>query len=670
MSLALRRALGALGGAFGALPLLPLARSLAERLAGPATLPGAERAAGDIKAATWTELLVLILVLPAAALFFGRVVPALIHRLGGFSVALPGVAMGSAFLLWRLGVRPQIALPAALAAATAVTALTILGPRLLGRRAVQMPEEAQPSPPEEDGLRVGWLAVTLALVVLFAAAVRIVGVTKGPPELFEEGQIVAPVQVYLAGGAPYVDTYPVHGWGTDGGVDAATARLFGSTLEVVRLRRSLTAALGVPALALACWALFRRPLWSLAAFGLALGLCPWPSERQMPAFAGLAALVWAARSGRRRAWFLAGVVAACALFYALEYGSFLIAAGVLTAATLGLLEREWRRAIRVAAVFSAGIAAGSTPFLWVLARQNAARDFLRTSFRELPATIGDVWGLPAGSAVPLAAKGGLQEVARAVLFREGLPWALHVLVLALAVAVLLWRASVPGLSRTDRAALAATWFAILAMRGALGRADPGHLVMHGVFIALPAAWLLFRARSAARARWVLAPVLGLVLVVATRPQNAAKYAWSRLRGSAAPAECMRALAGGRAIVPCWQADEFETLRGWTDATLSPTETFFDFGNEPGLYFLLERRPPVRFPCAPFYEPEAAQREVIAALEREKPPVAILSSGSWRDNFDGVPTRDRAPLVAAYLDEHYDAGERLGPRTLARRREAP
>ena len=348
----MRRALGALGGAFGALPLLPLARSLAERLAGPATLPGAERLAGDIKAATWAELLVLILVLPAVALLFGRVVPALIHRLGGFCVALPGVAMGSAFVLWRLGVRPQIALPAGLAAAGTVTALTILGPRLLGRRAVQTREEAQPSPPEEDGLRVGWPPVALALVVLFAAAVRIVDVTKGPPELFEEGQILAPVQVYLAGGAPYVDTYPVHGWGTDGGVDAVTARLFGSTLEVVRLRRSLTAALGVPALALACWALFRRPLWSLAAFGFALGLCPYPSERQMPAFAGLAALVWAARSGRRRAWLLAGVVAACALFYALEYGVFLIAAGVLTVATLGLLEREWRRAIRVAAASS------------------------------------------------------------------------------------------------------------------------------------------------------------------------------------------------------------------------------------------------------------------------------------------------------------------------------
>jgi hypothetical protein len=670
VSLALRRALAALGGAFGALPLLPPARGLAARLAGPPILPGAERLAGDIKAATWAELAVLIFVLPAAAFFFGRMLPAWIRRRGGFCVALPGLAMGSAFVLWRLGMRPRIALPAGLAAAAAVTALTILAPRLLGRRAVPEKEAPPSAPEEEDGARIGRAPAAAVLISITALSILIVEPTRGPAELFEEGQILTPAQEYVAGGAPYVDTYPVHGWGTDGGVDAVAARLFGPTLEVIRMRRWLWAVLGVPFLAIACWALFRRPPWSLAAFGLALSLCPYPSERQMPAFAGLAALVWAARSGRRRAWLVAGAVAACALFYALEYGAFLIAAAALTVATLGVLERSWLRAARAGVALASGVAIGSAPFVWSLARHGALMEFLRTSFRELPATISDVWGLPAGSAVPLAAKGDLLEAARALLFGEGLAWALHVSILGLAVAVVLWRASVPGLSRTDRAALAATWFAILAMRAALGRADYGHLVMHGVFVALPAAWLVFRASRAAHGKWLLAPAMALGLIVAVRPLGAARVAWKGLRSAAGDPECLRPLPGGRAILPCWQADEIGTLRAWMDGVLSPSETYFDFGNEPGLYFLLERRPPVRFPCAPFYEPEAAQREVIAALEREKPPVAILSSGAWPDTVDGIATHYRAPLVAAYLDEHYAAAERLGPRTLARRRHAP
>jgi hypothetical protein len=674
--LALRRALGGLGGAIGALPSLPIARGLAERWVGPATLPGAERLAGDVKAATWAELAVFVFLVPTSAFLFGRLLPDVIRRRGGFCVALPGIAMGGAFLLWRSGaegaVGAEVSLLAGLAAAAGVMALSILGPRLLGLSVVPRPPEVpKPANGEDESVgRVrGWV-VGIVLVVIFAAAVRIVGPMRGAIELFEEGQILTPMGVYLAGGAPYRDTYPVHGWGTDGGVDALAAKLFGPTFEVMRSRRALWAALGVPALALACWALFRRPLWSLGAFGLALSLCPYPSERQMPAFAGLAALVWAARSGRRRAWVAAGVVSCAAVFYSLEYGVFLVTAGALTTLTLGLFERRWKIVVKTAAAFLAGAALAAVPFLWRLAQHDAVKPFLRASFRELPRTISDVWGLPAVSAVPIARDGGVRTLARALLFGEALPWALHAAVLALAVTVLLWRSAVPGLSRTDRAAVGATWFAILAMRGALGRADYGHLVMHGVFVALPAAWLVFRAGRAPHWRWLLAPALGLVLLVAARPGRAAAVAWSGIRRSSAPSECLRPMAGGRAILPCWQAGEFETLRASMDAALGPSETFFDFGNEPGLYFLLERRPPVRFPCAPCSEGEAAEREVIAALERVKPPVAILASGSWRDVIDGVPTRERAPLIAEYLDRHYEPAGKLGPRTFARRRDAP
>ena len=677
MRLALRRALGGLGGAIGVLPSLSIARGLAERWAGPATLPGAERLAGDVKAATWAELAVCVFLVPASAFVFGRLLPDVIRRRGGFCVALPGVAMGGAFLLWRLGaggaVGAEVSLLAGLAAATAVMALSILGPRLLGRSVVRHAADSEPAPVPADDEPLprvrGWL-LGIVLVVIFAAAVRIVGPTRGAIELFEEGQILTPMQVYLSGGAPYIDTYPVHGWGTDGGVDALAAKFFGPTFEVMRSRRALWAALGVPALALACWALFRRPLWSLGAFGLALSLCPYPSERQMPSFAGLAALVWAARSGRRRAWVGAGVVSCAALFYSLEYGVFLVSAGVLTTVTLGLFERRWTVVAKTTPAFLAGVALAAVPFLWRLAEHDAVKPFLHASFRELPRTITDVWGLPAVSAVPIVRDGSVGILGRALLFREALPWALHAAVLSLAVTVLLWRSAVPGVSRTDRAAVGATWFAILAMRGALGRADYGHLVMHGVFIALPAAWLVFRAWRAPDWRWLLAPALVLVLVVAARPGPAAALAWSGIRGSTVPSECLRPTAGGRAILPCWQAGELETLRASMDAALGPSETFFDFGNEPALYFFLERRPPVRFPCAPCYEGEAAQREVIAALERVKPPVAILASGSWRDAIDGVPTRERVPLIAEYLDRHYEPAGKVGPRTLARRRAAP
>ena len=102
------------------------------------------------------------------------------------------------------------------------------------------------------------------------------------------------------------------------------------------------------------------------------------------------------------------------------------------------------------------------------------------------------------------------------------------------------------------------------------------------------------------------------------------------------------------------------------ALLAPGQTFFDYSNEPALYFLMNRTPPIRHGIVPFYEPEAKQREVIAALERIKPPLAILSGGSF-DAPDAISNRDRTPLVATYLDRAYEPVAKVAGRTLARRR---
>jgi len=664
VSLALRRLLAALGGAFGVLPLLPIARGRAQILGGPPLLPGAELMAGDIKAGTYAELAVLLLAVPAAAFFFGRLLPDFVHSRGGFAIALPGVFMTAGFVMWRLGMRPVVSLTCGLAASLLAAAVSIAAPFLLGRRAVVVRQVEEPIPfPDQEPYALPRWALALVAVAMFAVACRLWPPQRGPLDLFEEGQILSAVSVYLAGGIPYRDTYPVHGWGTDGGVDAAAARLFGDTVEVMRTRRAVWGALGVSALALGSWALFRRPLWSLTAFVLALCLCPFPSERQAPAFAGLAALIAAAQSGRRRAWLGAGALGAAVLFYALEYGGFLLAAGALTIGTAAILERRYREGQTAGLAFLGGAILGSAPFLAMLAWHGAFIEFLRTSFVQVPATIEDVWGLPAPSAIPLLRHGNASALAEALLRAAHVPWLFHATILASAAALLLLRSRHPGWSRTDRAALAATWFSVIAMRGALGRADFGHLVMHGVFAALPASWLLFRAAHARHARWLLAPALAAGLVVAVRPLWLGGVVLSSLRGQGRV--CERPL-GDRGRLPCAQADDLSSLRAWIDREIQPDETFFDFGNEPALYYLLERRPPIRFPCVPCYESEAAQREVIAAIEREKLPLAILASGSWYDNFDGVQTRVRAPLVAEYLDLNYEPIARIGPRTIGRR----
>ena len=101
-----RGLLGAAGGVAGAIPLLPLARTFASRVFSLPRLPGAALQSGDIKEATYMEVAVLLLALPAAALVLGHLLPRLLETRAGFTPALsewPGAGFGLSLVLWRSG---------------------------------------------------------------------------------------------------------------------------------------------------------------------------------------------------------------------------------------------------------------------------------------------------------------------------------------------------------------------------------------------------------------------------------------------------------------------------------------------------------------------------------------------------------------------------------------
>jgi len=88
------------------------------------------------------------------------------------------------------------------------------------------------------------------------------------------------------------------------------------------------------------------------------------------------------------------------------------------------------------------------------------------------------------------------------------------------------------------------------------------------------------------------------------------------------------------------------------ATLRPGETFVDFANAGLLYYLFDRETPIRYMNVLMYESDAAQREVIATLERRRVAAALIAFPSALSSVDDVPNRDRAPLVWQYLEAHY------------------
>jgi hypothetical protein len=486
---------------------------------------------------------------------------------------------------------------------------------------------------------------TAVLLLLFGGSLWVYDQPGFDVDLFEDGHVLGPAQAYLAGGRPYVDTYPVHGWGSDGGVDAFFFRTFSPSLETFRLRRAVWTALAFPALALAALALFRNGAWATLAVLLALSISPFLSERQTLAFAALAVLAAAARLRSPRLWFFAGIVSALTLFFTLDLGVMLLGGGLLAAAALGMADRSGREATFAAGSFLAGAAIASTPFVARLAARGSLADFVRVSFVQVPATILDAWGLPAGTSAELVVRGNAYEALR-VLFRgDQMPALFFVLVLALAVTLLTARFMVGNTDAADRGIAGPLCVSVAALRGVLGRADAGHLAFYGVFVALPAAWLVYRAAHARRYRVAFTAMILAAVFLRWRPDRALATEWTALRlaplarrtASSQP----RIPRSGRATVSTVQARDIASLREAIAGSLGPGETFFDYSNEPALYFLLDRAPPVRYGIVPFYETETQQREVITSLEAVRPPLAILSGGGF-DWPDGISIRERTP----------------------------
>ena len=421
-----RDGLGAVGGALGVLPLLALARTVAARLFPPAVLPGAERIAGGVKQASYLEIAVLFTVVPAAALFFGRVLPRYLRARGqsDWASQAPGMGFALSLLLWKAGLSATAALAGGVLFAAAGVFAGVL--------------------------RRSRLALGAAVLGLFLGGIAAYGAWGGL-DLFEDGQILFGAQELARGARPYLDVYPVHGWGADGGWDAVLFRFFDEQLRVFRARRAVMTALTLAFLGIASALCFADAGWGAVGLLASLAFCPFLSERQMFPLLTLCFFIRAARTIGSRVWLWAGVLSAVTLFSTLDFGMILLVAGCAGPLVLGLLERAPLRQAGAGTLrFVLGAALGSAPFAVYLAARGALPAFLRVSFWDIGAEVTGAWGLPAPSLAQAARDGTLAGFVASADFVPSL-WFLLAVLLA-AGTLLVFRAADRTITASDRAA--------------------------------------------------------------------------------------------------------------------------------------------------------------------------------------------------------------------------
>ena len=519
-----------------------------------------------------------------------------------------------------------------------IVALSFVGGALAFRRA----EGPLPEEPMRISRRVSWpLAAVVFIVMLFVHDQPYVHM-----DMFHEGEHLTPAFVMRDGGRPYGDVFLLHGLAVDGGLDAL---FMGDPPSPWRVRRmhtilnATTLALLVPLAVELCataTGLFLAVLLSLAALGAGQAI-GFPYFRLAPLLIAAIAFLRYARLGRTRWLLVAFSASTLGLVWSLDTGMYAVAASAAVA-MLGLAAAR-RMPTRHEA--GAALVALALPFVVLLVVRADIGRFLTDSFVVIPAAIDAVWSLPAVRAMT-------PETAR----YYG-PLVVYGMLLALA-----WRWSAAGAVVLPRRLAIVAVFAIMLFRTAAGRVSWSHTRYAMPFIGVAAVAFLIEPLLRKRRGFAAAVVaLPFLLVLEVGPN----VTWAGRSLAAWPSRQKHdgmvpyPFATGKGLYTSPQnATELAALNGRVES-LGADATFLDFSGERALYYLLQRRPPLRCPDIPMLSNPDLLAEAMAELTSNPPACVIVAGEPVLGSFDGVPNHVRVPELARWIDANYPRREQIG-----------
>jgi hypothetical protein len=476
---------------------------------------------------------------------------------------------------------------------------------------------------------------------------------------FHEGEHLTPAFLLTSGERPYSDFFVLHGLGADGALDAL---FLGDPPSPHRTRRvetfldAATLALLVPIAAEVC---ATPPGVAIAVFAslcaVAAGQLPvFPYYRLAPMLLATLALLRYVRRGGAGALFVAFSASTLGILWSLDTGSYALAATAVIFGAVRITKSEAAPLSTGRVLLIAAIAL-AMPFAILLALGAGVRQFLVDSFVIIPGSIDAVWSLPAPPAPTLRELWRWFDSESA---RFYLPPAINGAFIALAVH--LYR-------RGERAAAARVFVvavaSLLVFRTATGRVAWSHtrygVPLFGIAVVAFVVEPLWRTR-----RRVLSVAAAVLLAVLVEPR-ANVIAGAKLlsgwhgRQSHAGLVAYPFKTGKGIYTTAENAADLAALNGFVESVAAPGATILDFSNERALYYLLQRKPPVRCFDIPMLSAPALRTEAMRQLDEHPPACVILKGIEALGSFDGVPNDVRVPELARWIDAHYPRRVQIG-----------
>lgn len=444
-------------------------------------------------------------------------------------------------------------------------------------------------------------------IAAFAYPLVLLGVTAPPHvNFYEDGHDIPVAAEMMRGERPYRDIIPLHGLVPDGGLSWTAMHLGASDIGAELRVRLVAGALMMVAIYFV--ALAATGSAELAILAVFLAFCMFPEQtiwlRPMPALFALACIL-----GPRKRFLAAGALIVVAAFFSAEFAlyTFLVA----------LFSRPRKS-------FFIGIVAAALPILLLFAIGGFLTDFIRVTL-DL-ALHRSAYFMSAIEIPPCLHS--LSSLVQSLGDWRCLAAILWVIALITAATV----------RTNDALRYVAAWMVIAGL---------SYIDRHNYHFALLGAVFIVVAISRLPRPAMIA--LTIVVLFLARPFEHFVSVVPALRKAHGIGDGV--MIEGALFDP-QAANAIGTARRFA-ATLKPNETFVDFAGATMLYPLLRRDCPLRQAQIGIMETQAAQREVIDRLERNRNvTAALIIFPPALSNIDDVPNRERAPLVWRYLNDHF------------------
>jgi hypothetical protein len=512
---------------------------------------------------------------------------------------------------------------------------------------------------------LAWIILPLSCYAYLSATSLFAAEGKPRVSAFEAAQHVVPASEMMRGERPYRDIIPAHGLVQDALLDYLLMRQGASTIGQLTKARGTVSALNAIAQYALGVAITGTAAGGVLAFFVAatLGLGG-GTFRVLPALLTLAITIAAVRTRRSRlvAFAAAGVVAS--IITSLDFGTY---AAVALLMAIVRFPGDRLRALRDAAI---GAGTASLIVAIALASAGILGAFIRVTLTEIPG-LAPVYALTVFQPPKtLEATHFIPDVLVTIFDRTTylyLIWIAALLFLAVALSQRT-EMNTRGRARIESFVVLSSFVVICAV----SYAERHDLYFQFAVPALLVGTVIAVARARFRALRFAAPIIAIAILIIQQPTiHLGIVAWLRHQRGPTEVDLHEVASVPRARGAFFRGRDatiIEVANRYQAAHLAPGETFFDFTNRGLLYYLFDRDCPVRQIEVAFYEQEARQREVIAAIAgNPRIRAAMIPPPNDDTGVDLVPNSVRAPLVWQYLQEHFTPDFEEGPVVFWRRR---